>query len=148
MNYNNMYTNKRPDSIDPNYIYPQPYLDPIMYMNPYAMSNEALASYNPLEYESYSNPYVDNNPYDNLEDEYFFDNMYNPNNDTGMHMNNPIIPMMPPPNMMFPGMAPYMNMMPPNMMNPNSMFPGMMPYMNMMSNMPAVNMEEFDEEEM
>lgn len=141
MNFNNMYPNTRQDAIDPNYIYPQPYLDPIMYMNPYAMNNEALANFNPMEYETYSNPYAENSPYpsyNNIDDDNPFEDMYNPNNDIGSHMNNTIIPMMPPPNMMFPGMVPYMNMMPPNMM----------PYMNMMSNIPAVNMEEFDEEEM
>ena len=34
MNYN-MYPNRMGDNIDPNYIYPQPYIDPLMYMNPY-----------------------------------------------------------------------------------------------------------------
>ena len=39
MNYN-MYTNRLSDNIDPNYIYPQPYIDPLMYMNPYFINNQ------------------------------------------------------------------------------------------------------------
>ena len=144
MNYN-MYPNRMGDNIDPNYIYPQPYIDPLMYMNPYYnnqnMNFNSSPSPNP-EYNTYSNQYVDNPqyaPYENIPNQntevenQFQNNMnINPN----MNMNNngsnvPMIPMMPP-NMMYPGM-----MMPPNMMYPGPM-----------TNIPTVNMEEFDEEEM
>ena len=161
MNYN-MYTNQRNDNIDPNYIYPQPYIDPIMYMNPFAMNKEALQNYNnnmnQMDYTTYSNPYVDNpQAYSNKEDN-TTDNTYSTESNMNKNINNPPsgIPVMPP-NMMFPGMMPYMmNIMPPNMM-PNMLYPGMMippsmmpnmMYPNMMPNMPTVNMEEFDEEEM
>lgn len=144
MNYN-MYPNRMGDNIDPNYIYPQPYIDPLMYMNPYYnnqnMNFNSSPSPNP-EYNTYSNQYVDNPqyaPYENIpnqnaEVENQFQNNMNMN--PNMNMNNngsnvPMIPMMPP-NMMYPGM-----MMPPNMMYPGPM-----------TNIPTVNMEEFDEEEM
>ena len=144
MNYN-MYPNRMGDNIDPNYIYPQPYIDPLMYMNPYYnnqnMNFNSSPSPNP-EYNTYSNQYVDNPqyaPYENIpnqntEVENQFQNNMNMN--PNMNMNNngnniPMIPMMPP-NMMYPGM-----MVPPNMMYPGPM-----------TNIPTVNMEEFDEEEM
>lgn len=144
MNYN-MYPNRMGDNIDPNYIYPQPYIDPLMYMNPYYnnqnMNFNSSPSPNP-EYNTYSNQYVDNPqyaPYENIpnqntEVENQFQNNMNMN--PNMNMNNngnniPMIPMMPP-NMMYPGM-----MIPPNMMYPGPM-----------TNIPTVNMEEFDEEEM
>ena len=72
MNYNNMYPNRMSDNIDPNYIYPQPYIDPLMYMNPYVMNNNQSGNFNPNmnpEYTTYSNPYVDNpqfNPYEDM----------------------------------------------------------------------------------
>ena len=59
MNYN-MYPNRMGDNIDPNYIYPQPYIDPLMYMNPYYnnqnMNFNSSPSPNP-EYNTYSNQY-------------------------------------------------------------------------------------------
>ncbi|MEG0857751.1 MAG: hypothetical protein RRZ84_05530 [Romboutsia sp.] len=162
MNYN-MYPNKRADSIDPNYIYPQPYIDPLMYMNPYAMNNESMANYNAnmggIEYSTYSNQYADNPTYASYidmnddDDNYYTDDMYNMNNNMTNATNIPVMPPSMFPGMMFPGMVPP-NMMPPGMMNqgmmvpPNMMYPGMMPYMNMMPNIPTINMEEFDEEEM
>ena len=133
MNYN-MYSNRRNDNIDPNYIYPQPYIDPLMYMNPYVMNNNQSGNFNQNinpEYSTYSNQYVDTqqfNPYENMPNnmQEEFENNNNMND-----MNNiPMIPMMPP-NMMFPGMFP-----------PNMMYPGVM------QNIPTVNMDEFDEEEM
>ena len=151
MNYNNMYSNRTNNNIDPNYIYPQPYIDPLMYMNPYTMNNSQMGNFNPVEgsgYTTYFNQYVDNpqfNPYENM------------NNDMNMNnnMNNiPMIPMMPPnmmypgifpPNMMFPSMPPnmsYQGMVYPGAIPPNMMFPGVM------QNIPTVNMDEFDEEEM
>lgn len=172
MNYNNMYPNRMSDNIDPNYIYPQPYIDPLMYMNPYIMNNNQGGNFNPSinpEYTTYSNQYVDNpqfNPYEDMpnnnmnaefENNSNNSNMNNMNNMSNMNnqMNNiPMIPMMPP-NMMYPGMFPPNMMYPgiaPNMMYPGMMFPGTMPpnmmYPGMMPNMPTVNMDEFDEEEM
>ena len=173
MNYN-MYPNRMGDNIDPNYIYPQPYIDPLMYMNPYYnnqnMNFNSSPSPNP-EYNTYSNQYVDNPQYAQYEnipnqntevENQFQNNMnMNPNMNPNMNMNNngnniPIIPMMPP-NMMYPGMMVPPNMMYPNpmssMMYPGIMYPGMMMPPNMMypgpmTNIPTVNMEEFDEEEM
>lgn len=167
MNYNNMYPNRMSDNIDPNYIYPQPYIDPLMYMNPYVMNNNQSGNFNQNinpEYSTYSNQYVDNqqfNPYgdipNNNMNEEFENNgsMNDMNNQMNNQMNNiPMIPMMPP-NMMFPGMFPPNMMYPgmtPNMMYPGAMFPGAMPpnmmYPGVMQNIPTVNMDEFDEEEM
>ena len=159
MNYNNMYPNRMSDNIDPNYIYPQPYIDPLMYMNPYVMNNNQGANFNPNinpEYTTYSNQYVDNpqfNPYEDMPNNNM--NIGFENNSNNGKMNDiPMIPMMPP-NMMFPGMFPPNMMYPgmaPNMMYPGMMFPGTVPpnmmFPGMMPNMPTVNMDEFDEEEM
>ena len=163
MNYNNMYPNRMSDNIDPNYIYPQPYIDPLMYMNPYVMNNNQGGNFNPNinpEYTTYSNQYVDNpqfNPYDDMPNSNMNTEFENNSNNSNMNnqMNDiPMIPMMPP-NMMYPGMFPPNMMYPgiaPNMMYPGMMFPGTMPpnmmYPGMMPNMPTVNMDEFDEEEM
>ncbi len=126
-------------------------------MNPYVMNNNQSGNFNPNmnpEYTTYSNPYVDNpqfNPYEDMPNSNMnaeFENNSNNNNMNNMNnqMNNiPMIPMMPP-NMMYPGMFP------PNMMYPGMMFPGTVPpnmmYPAIMPNMPTINMDEFDEEEM
>ena len=191
MNYNNnMYFNKTNDNIDPNYIYPQPYIDPLMYMNPYNMNNGQMGNLNQgtgSEYPTYFNQYVDNplfNPYENMNNgninggfennpnmnnnnmNNYNGNNYNGNNNNANndvdYMNNiPMIPMMPmmPPNMMYPGMFPPNMMfpgmppgMPPNMTYQGMMYPGTFPpnmmYPGVMQNIPTVNMDEFDEEEM
>ena len=165
MNYN-MYSNNTNDQIDPNYIYPRPYIDPMMYMNPYMMNGSQYSGYqmNPtmVGYTAYSNPFAENpsNPdlsqidndsvYPTIEDYNYQDmNSFSPNIP---NMNIPNTnPMQGMPNMMYPGMFPNMYMM------PNMMYPGMFPNMYMMPNMmypgmfpgmPQINMEEFDEEEM
>ena len=169
MNYNNMYPNRMNDNIDPNYIYPQPYIDPLMYMNPYIMNNNTGGNFNTNtipDYTTYSNQYVNNPqlnpqndiPNNNMNTEFQKDN--NIDNINSQMNNIPMIPMTPP-NMMYPNMfnnnMMYPSMMfpgtmPPNMMYPGMMFPGTIPpnmiYPGMISNIPAINMDEFDEEEM
>lgn len=170
-----MFSNNQNDDMDPNYIYPRPYIDPMMYFNPYAMNNpnQMNQSMNMANYMTYMNPFManpllgqepmDNDPYnyqfeeDDMDEIYNFDNMYNMNSNMNNNMSNsmqgmmpnmmmPCIPGMPgmPQSMMFPGM------MMPNMMMPNMMMPNMpmYPFMQMMPGMEAINVEEFDEEEM
>ena len=120
MNYN-MYTNRLSDNIDPNYIYPQPYIDPLMYMNPYFINNQNT---NP-QYSTYSNQYVDNpqfNPYENTNNSNIessnngMSNNTNNMNNINNELNNiPMIPAIPQQNMMFPNTI-YPGMFPPNMM--------------------------------
>ena len=163
MNYNNMYPNRMSDNIDPNYIYPQPYIDPLMYLNPYVINNSQFGNFNPNinpEYTTYSNKYADNpqfTPYEDIPNNNMnleLENGGNINNTNNEMSNIPIIPMVAP-NMMLPGMFPPNMMFPgiaPNMMLPGMMFPGTVPsnmmYPGMIPNIPTVNMDEFDEEEM
>lgn len=153
MNFD-MFYNKQNEDLDPNYIYPRPYIDPTMYVNPYytngmpGMNQNMNMGY----YMTYMNPYMANpmlgqsnmDGYDDFD--YDFDE--DPNSVYAMNTNM---------NNMMPGMMPQ-NMMP-GMMMPGMMFPGMMqgmmmpgmpmyPFMQMAPGMPPVNMEEFDEEEM
>ena len=140
MNFD-MYSNKQyNDDLDPNYIYPRPYIDPMMYINSCGMQ----MNQNPMGgYMTYMNPFMYNpfmytNPMDldNCDDDY--------SQDTMDMMQQPMMPGMIPPNMMqmmFQMMMnPQMQTMMPYMMMPN------MPYM-MMPGMAPINMEEFDEEE-
>ena len=151
MNYN-MYSNNTNDQIDPNYIYPRPYIDPMMYMNPYMMNGAQYAGYqtNPTMsgYTTYSNPYAENpsNPdlsqidndavYPTIEDysypdiEAFSSNIPNMNMQCTPNTNMP--------NMNMNGMGmPGMNMpnTPPMQGVPNLMYPGIFPNMYMMPNM-------------
>lgn len=163
MNFD-MFSNNQLDDMDPNYIYPRPYLDPMMFFNPYAMyPNQMNQNMNMANYMTYMNPYMANpllgqepanNDISNYEfedddiDE--FDDIDENYNIKGVSNNPHIgmsgIPGMPPgmmPGMMMPGMFPGMMMMP-------GMPPGMnmYPFMQMMPGMEAINIEEFDEEEM
>ena len=146
-----MYSNKQNDDLDPNYIYPRPYIDPMMYVNSYGMQmNPNMMG----GYMTYMNPYMNNpfmyqNPNDLDEyddDEEFQDDMYANMIPQQMQM-QPMMPAMIPPQMlqmMMQMMGGQMQPMMPYMM------PGMspmMPYM-MMPGMTPINMEEFDEEEM
>ena len=168
MNFD-MFSGKQSDDMDPNYIYPMPYIDPTMYANPYGMNGAPYPGYqmDPSMatggYMTYMNPYM-NNPVmgqqqqnqlqeDDFDYEDMEDNMYMQGQMQGMPGMPPgmMMPgMMPgmPPGMMMPGMMPGM---PPGMMMPGmipGMHPGMMfPYM-MMPGMPQIHLDEFDEEEM
>ena len=81
MNFD-MYSNKQHnDDLDANYIYPRPYIDPMMYVNSYGMQmNPNMMG----GYMTYMNPYMNNpfmyqNPNDLDEyddDEDFQDDMY------------------------------------------------------------------------
>lgn len=167
-----MFSGKQNDDMDPNYIYPMPYIDPTMYANPYGMNGSAYPGYQMDPnmgmggYMTYMNPYM-NNPVmsgqqqqqqnqmnnDDCNFEDMDDNMFMQNQMQGMMPMMPpgmmmpgMMPMMPP-GMMMPGMMPGM---PPGMMPgmpPGMMMPGMMPGM-MMPGMPQIHLEEFDEEEM
>ncbi|MDK2564307.1 hypothetical protein QOZ84_12165 [Romboutsia sedimentorum] len=163
----NMFSNKQSDDMDPNYIYPMPYIDPMMYSNAYLGngSNNPEYQMDPNMtmggYMTYMNPYMynpvmgqkqmedDEFDFDDMEDEMIMQNQMPgmPMMPQGMQGMMPMMPgMMMPPGMMMqcmPGMQNMMNngmmpMMPPGMMYPYMMMPGM----------PQINMEEFDEEEM
>jgi hypothetical protein len=168
-----MFSNKQNDDMDPNYIYPIPYIDPMMYVNPYGVNGVSGSGYqmdpnmtmggymtymNPCMY----NPVMGQNP---IEDgEFDFEDM-----EDNMCMPQDMMPMMPGMQSMPQGMMPMMPgmqgmpqgmmpMMPPGMMMPGMqqmMMPGMMfpcmpmmPPGMMMPGMPQIHMEEFDEEEM
>ena len=171
MNFD-MFSDKRMDDTDSNYIYPKPYIDPSMYMNPYYMGvmppygQQRDQNMSIEEYVTYMNPFM-NNPmlspediddyegyveYPDIEEsEEVFNSMtYNmPNQNMYGMMPNGFMPgMMPMPNMMMPGAPGAMPQNMPMMMFPGMMMPGMMPNMYMMPGMPPINMEEFDEEEM
>lgn len=147
MSFDN-FSQKQNGDMDPNYIYPTPYIDPMMYVNPYY--NQCQMDYgNAGYYMTYMNPYINypmmDNQYTMLDDDFYFDDMET------VYMNQ-CMPMMPQMMNSMPMMPQMMNNMPmfngmPNMMMP--MMPGMMynPCM-MMPMMPQINMEEFDEEEM
>ena len=165
MNYD-MFSGKQDEDLDPNYIYPRPYIDPMMYINPYGMNNNFYptmpmdASMGMGNYMTYMNPYMNNPFMGNMTDEIDSDfDQDDDNENMNMHMQQQMANMMQGmmPNMqgmMMPGMQGMPQMqgmmqgMMPNMMFPYMMMPGMMfPYM-MMPGMSPINMEEFDEEEM
>ena len=129
MNFD-MYSNKQHnDNLDASYIYPRPYIDPMMYVN----SSNMQTNPNTMGgYMTYMNPFM-NNPfiypgqidsgmYPGYIDSYDYNDEYNHDDMYTDMMQQQMQPMMP-------GMAP------------------MMPYM-MMPGMAPINMEEFDEEEM
>ena len=147
MNFD-MYSNKQHnDNLDASYIYPRPYIDPMMYVN----SSNMQTNPNTMGgYMTYMNPFM-NNPfiypgqidsgmYPGYIDSYDYNDEYNHDD-----MYTDMMPGMIPPNMM---QMMMMQMMMCGQMQP--MMPGMapmMPYM-MMPGMAPINMEEFDEEEM
>lgn len=140
-----MYSNKQNDDLDPNYIYPRPYIDPMMYVNSCGMQMNPNTMGG---YMTYMNPFMNNpfmypNTMDSIDsdEEYDQDDMYPDMMQPQMQM---MMPGMIPPNMM----QMMMQMMMGGQMQ--MMMPGMapmMPYM-MMPGMTPINMEEFDEEEM
>ena len=140
MNFD-MYSNKQyNDDLDASYIYPRPYIDPMMYVNSSGMQMNPNTMGG---YMTYMNP----NPIDSEEydEEYNQDDMYI---DIMQQQMQPMMPGMIPPNMM----QMMMQMMMSGQMQPMPcmMMPGMTPmtpYM-MMPGMTPINMEEFDEEEM
>ena len=155
MNFD-MYSNKQHnDNLDASYIYPRPYIDPMMYVNSCGMqmNPNTMGGYmtymnpfmnNPFMYQGQTDSgmypgYIDSGDYG---DEYNQDDMYI---DMMQQQMQPMMPGMIPPNMM---QMMMMQMMMCGQMQP--MMPGMapmMPYM-MMPGMAPINMEEFDEEEM
>lgn len=157
MNYD-MFSNNKNDELNPNFIYPRPYIDPMLYMNYYSSDSNQVQNTQPNtmsmeEHMNYMNPYMNspimgNNTFDNnidYDDYYPSVDMNNQNNNTqGMSNNqtmnqnqfqNPNMNMIPNmqymPNNMMPCPMPCM---PNNMMMPGMMFPWMMPNMNMMPN--------------
>ena len=149
MNYN-MFLNTQSERIDPNYIYPRPYIDPMVYMNPY-MTYGQFAGYqaNPTinGYVTYTNPYAENplNPdlsqvdndsiYPTIEDINYSDVSAFADNNMSNYPNMNIPNMQGVPGMGMPNMQgmPGTNM--PNMQSMPiypGMFPGMFPMPNMM----------------
>ena len=152
MNFDMYSNNQYNDDLDANYIYPRPYIDPMMYVNSCGMQmNPSMMG----GYMTYMNPYM-NNPfmYQGTNDLDEYDEDYCDNQDD-MYTNmmqqqmQHMMPAMIPPQMMqqimMQMMSGQMQPMMPYMMMP-AMTP-MMPYM-MMPGMTPINIEEFDEEEM
>lgn len=154
MNFD-MYSNKQyNDDLDASYIYPRPYIDPMMYINSCGMQmNPNTTSgymtymnpfmYNPFMHSSQINSVMSQGSIDsdNFDDDYNEDDMYI----DMMQQMQAMMPGMVPPNIMQMMMCGQMQSMMPYMMMPG-MVP-MMPYM-MLPGMVPINMEEFDEEEM
>ena len=101
MNFD-MYSNKQyNDDLDASYIYPRPYIDPMMYVNSSGMqmNPNTMGGYmtymNPFMY----NPFMYPNPIDSEEydEEYNQDDMYI---DIMQQQMQPMMPGMIPPNMM------------------------------------------------
>ena len=161
MNYD-MFSNNKNDELDPNYIYPRPYIDPMMYVNSYSPNpnqgqNPQSNTVAMEEYMTYMNPYMNNPMMANFDDDMDYDDYYpyvdmnsegNITQDMGIEaMNqgqfqNPNMNTMPnmnmTPNMQF---MPNMNMTPNMQFMPNmNMTPNMqcMPNMNMMPNMQCI----------
>ncbi|MBO3446211.1 hypothetical protein [Clostridium sp. CCUG 7971] len=148
MNFD-MFSSKQNDDMDPNYIYPKPYIDPMMYINPYTMNGMPFQN-NQMDpnmansgYMTYMNPCMNNSMMGqcpNPENDNDFD--YEDMNDFYMDMANPMQCM---PNNMMPQNMPMMNgmMMPPGMPMMNGMMiPPGMPMMNgmmMPQGMPMMN---------
>lgn len=130
----NMFSNKQSDDMDPNYIYPMPYIDPMMYSNAYLGngSNNPEYQMDPNMtmggYMTYMNPYMYNPVMGQKQmedDEFDFDDM-----EDDMLMQNQMQGMMPQDMqgmmpMMPQGMQGMMPMMPQGMMG-MMMPPGMM----------------------
>ena len=147
MNYN-MYTNRPNDNIDPNYIYPRPYIDPMMYVNPYMPYGSQFSNYQMdpkmTNYPTYTNTFTENPPNPDLTQ--IDDNSVYPTIEDGDPIGiDPFYPTQPNmngyPNTNNPGMnsnMPSMNMNTPGMNSnpqdttmsyPPGMFPGMSPGM-------------------
>ena len=155
MNYD-MFSNNKNDELDPNYIYPRPYIDPMMYVNSYSPNpnqgqNPQSNTVAMEEYMTYMNPYMNNPMMANFDDDMDYDDYYpyvdmnsegNITQDMGIEaMNqgqfqNPNMNITP--NMQY---MPNMNMTPNMQFMPNmNMTPNMqcMPNMNMMPNMQCI----------
>lgn len=150
MNFD-MFSSKQNDDMDPNYIYPKPYIDPMMYINPYTMNGMPFQN-NQMDpnmansgYMTYMNPCMNNSMMGqcpNQENDNDFD--YEDMDDFYMDMTNPMqcMPYQMPNNMM-PQNMPMMNdmMMPPGMPMMNGMMmPQGMPMMNGMMMPPGMTM--------
>lgn len=154
MNYD-MFSNSKNDELDPNFIYPRPYIDPMIYINSYPSNSNQGQNTQPNtmsmeEYMTYMNNQMFGN--NNLNNDMDYDDDYYPsvdmnnqnmnsqnmNNNQTMNQNqfqNPNTNMMPNMQCMPGGMMPCpMPCMPNNMMMPGMMFPGMIPNMNMIPN--------------
>ena len=125
------------NELDSNYIYPKPYIDPMMYVNPYNNMLGSMPMFNmPMSnYSTYMNPYMANS-YCNFESQ---DNNVSSNSDN-THNQDAVA------NGMNPQMMQMMQM---QMMNPQMLMQMMQLQMQMMMpDMSPINMEELDEEEM
>lgn len=131
-----MSNNKRNDNSNSNYIYPQPYIDPMVYLNPY-YSNATGYQNNSQGYVEYTNPnngYIDYSQFnDNAANTYPDQNYINNNtyDSTGEYTNIPAedfnIPSVP--YFQQPNMAnPQQNM--PNMILPNPQYQSLPPNMS------------------
>lgn len=130
-----MSNNNRNDNSKPNYIYPQPYIDPMVYLNPY-YSNATGYQYNSQGYVEYPNPntgYIDYSQFNDTQSNESTDqNLMNNNTSNAEEYTNipyeedfniPSIPYFPPVNM------PNAQQGMPNMILPNPQYQSLPPNM-------------------
>ena len=134
-----MSNNNRNDNSKPNYIYPQPYIDPMVYLNPY-YSNATGYQYNSQGYVEYPNnpgyidysQFNDNQTNDSTDQNLTNNNLMNNNTDNAEEYTNipydedfniPSIPYFPQTNM------PNSQQGMPNMILPNQQYQSLPPNM-------------------
>ena len=150
-----MSNNNRNDNSKPNYIYPQPYIDPMVYLNPY-YSNATGYQYNSQGYVEYpNNPgYIDYSQFnDNQTNDSTDQNLMNNNTDNAEEYTNipydedfniPSIPYFPQTNM------PNSQQGMPNMILPNQQYQSLPPNMGNQGqgignqNQPNMNMQDMN----
>ena len=155
-----MSNNNRNDNSKPNYIYPQPYIDPMVYLNPY-YSNATGYQYNSQGYVEYPNntgyidysQFNDNQTNDSTDQNLTNNNLMNNNTDNAEEYTNipydedfniPSIPYFPQTNM------PNSQQGMPNMILPNPQYQSLPPNMGNQGqgignqNQPNMNMQDMN----
>ena len=155
-----MSNNNRNDNSKPNYIYPQPYIDPMVYLNPY-YSNATGYQYNSQGYVEYPNntgyidysQFNDNQTNDSTDQNLTNNNLMNNNTDNAEEYTNipydedfniPSIPYFPQTNM------PNAQQGMPNMILPNPQYQSLPPNMGNQGqgignqNQPNMNMQDMN----
>lgn len=129
-----MNNNNRKENVNSNYIYPQPYIDPMVYLNPYYSSNMQGYQYNNnqgyIDYSQFNNGYIDYSQFNENQNNTTPEQNYVKNQNEEYtnippeeDFNIPYIPYYPPSNMS----SNTQNI--PNMILPNTQYQGLPPNM-------------------
>ena len=126
-----MNNNNRKDNLNSNYIYPQPYIDPMVYLNPYYSNAQGYQYNNPgyVDYSQFNSGYIDysqfNDNQNNLNEQNYIkdENEEYTNIPPEEDFNIPYIPYFPPSNM------PNNQQNIPNMILPNTQYQALPPNM-------------------